>query len=633
MENSIKDLTKILNDFNRSKLIEQLKDFENADNLSSKQKKLISNTIKFIEAQAQYSDAKDDELKITNMVKFGHTPHHNSLGEKYNNYNDIELEAELVQAKKESKEAEEKYHEIKAMLDQNKIDNSNSNKADNESDKASSLESTISNDIESDTPLFATQDIIRNKNLNNQSLFYENAQTKEIVDLKIDNAKELGYYEFAETKSVFKISYIPGHWEMVEYRYHSYKTLDNKIVSASRKMTLLGESMFTPEAIAAILINRIIMDEPYYRQCEFAKRQGIMLYDSSICNAIMRIFPAFIPLLNYMRDDIRKALIVRADETPIDILDIKQQKDPTKVAESWIWVYSTGYGEIPIYVYQIGPSHSQKHPQKFFGKGKRKFLICDGLEAYKTIADLYRVPCFAHTMRKFMDAINAKCKQASVAQTALDYFGKIFFIEANIQIEHKENYDEIKKQREIQIRPVWNKLKEFITNLKIDPTLAIGKARTYFMNQCDDFENFFKDGHLELTNNASERAVKTIVQGRKNWLFAKSEYGGEMTCGFYSLVQTCLVNNVDPFDYLVYLIENLPEIKKPIALKSELPEEDKNSRKKLKELEKKKWEEFKDNGPFPKFDYEKYLPYNEDIKKKFPLKKIPSKKVDDISIE
>lgn len=69
--------------------------------------------------------------------------------------------------------------------------------------------------------------------------------------------------------------------------------------------------------------------------------------------------------------------------------------------------------------------------------------------------------------------------------------------------------------------------------------------------------NVFKDGRLELDNNASERKVKMFVIGRKNWLFANTIKGAEVSCNLYSLLRTAVENNLKPFEYLTYLLDTL----------------------------------------------------------------------------
>ena len=95
--------------------------------------------------------------------------------------------------------------------------------------------------------------------------------------------------------------------------------------------------------------------------------------------------------------------------------------------------------------------------------------------------------------------------------------------------------------------------------LRYSQKTRIGAAIQYFSNAHKGFENVFKDGRLELDNNFSEReAIKPFVIGRKNSLFAITRDGAEMTCGYYSIVRTAQFNGLVPYEYLIYLFDNLP---------------------------------------------------------------------------
>ena len=117
-------------------------------------------------------------------------------------------------------------------------------------------------------------------------------------------------------------------------------------------------------------------------------------------------------------------------------------------------------------------------------------------------------------------------------------------------------FDDIKKERNEKLKPLYDELFKIIDNaaLKALPKSALGKALIYAQNYKSTAYNVFLDGRLEIDNNESERKIKDIVIGRKNWLFCFSESGAETTCKLYSLIMTALQNNIDPKKYLHLLI-------------------------------------------------------------------------------
>lgn len=95
---------------------------------------------------------------------------------------------------------------------------------------------------------------------------------------------------------------------------------------------------------------------------------------------------------------------------------------------------------------------------------------------------------------------------------------------------------------------------------RVLPKSAFGQAITYCRNQWDKLEAFLKDGRLELDNNRAERSIKPFVIGRKNFLFSNTPRGAKASAIIYSVVETAKQNGLNPFFYLTYLFEKLPNI-------------------------------------------------------------------------
>ncbi len=90
------------------------------------------------------------------------------------------------------------------------------------------------------------------------------------------------------------------------------------------------------------------------------------------------------------------------------------------------------------------------------------------------------------------------------------------------------------------------------------PKSGLGEAIAYCLNQWDKLVAFLEDGRLEIDNNRSERSIKPVVIGRKNWLFANTPQGARASAIIYSIVETAIANGINPFYYLSYLFEQLP---------------------------------------------------------------------------
>ena len=145
------------------------------------------------------------------------------------------------------------------------------------------------------------------------------------------------------------------------------------------------------------------------------------------------------------------------------------------------------------------------------------------------------------------------------ASIGLDYCNKLFAIERQIKdISNQERYS---KRLELS-KPL---LDEFYAWLKRQrqqalPKSAFGQAITYCLNQWDELSHFLLDGRLEIDNNRAERSIKPFVIGRKNFLFSNTPRGARGSAIIYSIIETAKENNLNPYNYLVYLFERLPNV-------------------------------------------------------------------------
>ena len=117
-------------------------------------------------------------------------------------------------------------------------------------------------------------------------------------------------------------------------------------------------------------------------------------------------------------------------------------------------------------------------------------------------------------------------------------------------------------QRLLQSVPVLTEFKEWLAERSITvlPTGATGKAIRYCINHWEKLNHFLLDGRLEIDNNRAERSIKPFVIGRKNWLFANTPRGATASATIYSIVETAKENGLNPFEYLKYVFEQLPNI-------------------------------------------------------------------------
>jgi hypothetical protein len=163
------------------------------------------------------------------------------------------------------------------------------------------------------------------------------------------------------------------------------------------------------------------------------------------------------------------------------------------------------------------------------------------------------VGCLAHIRRYFNDAYKLiesteDAKQSNTAK-GLAYCNKLFDLDRESKkLEIKERYD-FKQEK---IKPVFDEFLTWLNQASINalPQSKYGKAITYALNQMLNLMNYLDKGELDIDNNRAERSIKPFVIGRKNWLFNHSVDGAHASARLYSIVQTCLLNNLNPYNYL-----------------------------------------------------------------------------------
>lgn len=322
------------------------------------------------------------------------------------------------------------------------------------------------------------------------------------------------------------------------------------------------------------MTQKFVQAVPIYRQEQDYQRNGLQLSRQTLSNWANRSALEWLsPLYEALKENLLAREILSADETTVQVFREPNKKATTK---SYMWLYRTGddQPERPIVLYEYQPSRSAHHSKKFLGNF-RGFLHADGYEAYHKLGSSIIVcGCLAHARRKFEEALKSippKEQIGSQAMVGKGYCDKLFEIEKQLKdLEPKERYE---KRLELA-KPVWDAYLSWLKNSNPLPQSALGKAIYYSLNQWKYLQNYLLDGRCEISNNRAERSIKPFIIGRKNFLFANTVRGAQASAITYSIIETAKENNLNPFEYLKHLFEQLPNIdfkENPEDLKNYLP--------------------------------------------------------------
>lgn len=341
------------------------------------------------------------------------------------------------------------------------------------------------------------------------------------------------------------------------------------IITASMPSPAIKNSLASPSMLAHIMTRKYVEAIPLYRQEQQFKRYGINLSRQTLANWMIKASSAWLkPLYRAMHRELLKKDILHADET---VLEVLREPGREATAQSYMWLYSTGRDDTPIVLYEYTQGRSGDYAKDFL-KGFKGYLHVDGYAGYRKLptegtspdhTSVTLVGCWTHARRKYDEALKALGAKATPAATltkqGLEYCNKLFRIEREVE---KLPTAERTKRRLEKAKPLleayfaWVEKNEPI----VLPKSKLGEALGYSLKQRKYLMNYLLDGRLEISNNRAERFIKPFVIGRKNWLFSNTPKGADASAIIYSLVETAKENNLNPFPYLQYLFEQLPNV-------------------------------------------------------------------------
>jgi transposase len=349
--------------------------------------------------------------------------------------------------------------------------------------------------------------------------------------------------------------------EVLEYVPASFKVIRHvrPKLSCRKCETIVQEPMPSlpiergrpgPGLLAHVLVAKYADHLPLYRQSGIYAREGVELERSTLADWVGRSAALLDPLVAALRKEVMASGVLHGDDTPVPVLAPGLGK--TKTGRLWAYVRDErphGGQRPPAAAYFYSPDRKGEHPRDHL-KSFKGMLHADGYAGFNAIFETGKVTeaaCWAHVRRKFFDVHAAN--GSPIAREALDRIGALYGIEAG----HRgKPPDERQRCREQQSLPLLGDLKAWLetTLPKLSGKSDLAAAMRYALNRWDALTRYARDGRIEIDNNAAERSIRGIALGRKNYLFAGSDAGGERAAAIYSLIETAKLNGLDPEAWL-----------------------------------------------------------------------------------
>jgi transposase len=356
------------------------------------------------------------------------------------------------------------------------------------------------------------------------------------------------------------LEYVPASFVVIRHvRTKLSCTKCDCIVQAEAPSRPIERGVAGPGLLAHVLVSKYCDHLPLYRQSEMYARQDVELERSTLADWVGSTSRLLEPLVEGLRRYVMAAGKLHADDTPVPVLSPGNGK--TKTGRLWTYVRDdrpAGDTASPAVWFAYSPDRKGEHPERHLEKF-RGTLQADAYAGFNQLYENGRIQqaaCWAHVRRKFYDLEQAHA--SPVAREALERISALYGIEEQIRGRPPE---ERRQVRRTQAQPLLDSLRQWFeaTLLKLSRKSETTMAIRYAVSRWDALTRYIEDGHIEIDNNAAERSLRGVALGRKNYLFAGSDAGGERAAALYSLIGSAKLNGLDPEAYLRHVLTRIAD--------------------------------------------------------------------------
>jgi transposase len=333
----------------------------------------------------------------------------------------------------------------------------------------------------------------------------------------------------------------------------------DKIVQPPAPSRPIKRCLAGPALLAHVLAAKYANHIPLNRQSEIYAREGVELDRSTLAGWVGASSQLLKPLVEAVRNHVMSGRKIHADDTPVPVLSPGRGR--TKIGRLWTYVRDdrpAGINTAPAVWFAYSPDRKGEHP----GLHLKDFRGVLQADAYAGFGHLYgtgniqEAACMAHARRKLHDI--HEIHPSPITTEALDRIGALYGIEREIRGQTAERRREVRQAR---AKPLleqlhrWFEQKLATLSAKSDTAVAI----RYSLSRWRALTRYVDDGLIEIDNSSAERALRAVALGRRNYLFAGADSGGDRAAAIYSLVGSAKLNGLDPELYLRTVIARIAD--------------------------------------------------------------------------
>lgn len=382
----------------------------------------------------------------------------------------------------------------------------------------------------------------------------------ELIELSVPEAEGLApeAFEIIGHKDSYRLAQRPGSYVVLKYRRPVIKLKETQIIVCPNTPTgVIEGSRADVSFVAGLLIDKFAYHLPFYRQHQRLSDGGITVSRPWLTQIGQQGGSLLEPIYEAQLDSIRASRVKAMDETPIKA----GRGMPGKLKAAYFWPV---YGERDEVCFPFCESRRAEHVEQVLGltHAEGAVLLSDGYSAYAQYANktgLTHAQCWAHTRRKLFEAQDA---DPQAAARGLELIGGLYAVEERIR---QQKLTAAKKldYRLMHAKPIaetfFTWVNQQFETQGLLPSNPLTKALAYARERRWGLEVYLTDPDVPIDTNHLERALRAIPMGRKNWMFCWTELGAKHVGIMQSLIVTCRLHQIDPYDYLVDVLQRVSQ--------------------------------------------------------------------------
>lgn len=350
-----------------------------------------------------------------------------------------------------------------------------------------------------------------------------------------------------------EVEHIPEQLRVIEHvrRKYACRACD-QVTMADKPALPIPKSIASASLLAQVITQKYHRHWPLYRQAQHYQAQGLGMSDGGLNQWVHRAAEALAPLREAFHQALTQMSYLQVDETPVQVLDQANQ--------GYMWCYLSPAPAARFVLFDYTPDRRGQHVIDTLANFQG-YLQSDGFSGYVQLRNdpqVQGIGCMAHCRRKFFELVKVNPQQKGKAHQAVSWLNQLYKIERQAR-DQGLSAAERQRLRQDQAQPILDKMGPWLEQSaqQVAPKSALGRAIQYARNQWSYLTAYIHAGEVEIDNNWVENQIRPFALGRKNWLFKGHKASAQRAALLYSLIQSCVLNQLNPYHYLTYVLNQV----------------------------------------------------------------------------